>query len=242
MASRDRGSRLRDWLCGSAGWAQTLVASSLTTLIVVSTVNVRSFAADQITGDSGITAWVYNYAKVSGGVLRSAEAEATRVLGAAGVSTVWVDCLAHRDPLPSNPGGANRDCAGPVGEATIILRILPGYSPAKVAFRDSEFGIAAGDVLAYVFYGSIADLAHVDGDISEIPPILGDAIAHEIGHLLLGPGSHSPTGIMCGRWDRSYLRLALKGRMRFTPQQCALLQVIVPRRHKDTIQALDLSH
>lgn len=206
MASRNQRFRIRDWGWGSAGWVQTAVASSLAALIVVSTVNVRSLAADQITGDSGITVWVYNYAKVSRGVLRSAEAEATRILGAADVGTVWVDCLAPRDQSLSNPGAANRDCAGPVGEATVILRILPGYSPAKVAFRDAEFGIAAGDVLAYVFYGGIADLAHVDGDISEIPPILGHAIAHEIGHLLLGPGSHSPTGIMCGRWDRSYLR------------------------------------
>jgi hypothetical protein len=86
--------------------------------------------------------------------------------------------------------------------------------------------------VASVFYRRITDFAvGVDGDDLEIPVLLGDAITHELGHLLLGSGSHSPTGIMCGQWDRNYLRLALMGRQLFTPQQSALLRVNVLLRN-----------
>ncbi len=37
-----------------------------------------------------------------------------------------------------------------------------------------------------------------------VAPALGNAIAHELGHLLLGRNAHSPTGIM-----RAYLELRL---------------------------------
>jgi hypothetical protein len=114
----------------------------------------------------------------------------------------------------------------------VAVRILPDSTPAKAAFRDTIFGFAEGGALASVFYGRITDFSKgVDGEDSEIPVILGDVITHELGHLLLGPGAHSPTGIMHGQWDRNYLRLALMGRQLFTPQQSGLLQANVLCRH-----------
>ena len=35
--------------------------------------------------------------------------------------------------------------------------------------------------------------------------MLGCAIAHEVGHLLLGPSSHSAGGIMHGEWGSKEL-------------------------------------
>ena len=66
--------------------------------------------------------------------------------------------------------------------------------------------------------------------------ILGDVIAHELGHLLLGTNSHSPVGIMCANWDQDYLRLALRGRQLFSPEQSALMRAAVVRRHAELIQ------
>ncbi len=39
---------------------------------------------------------VYNYAKVSSGVLGNAGREASRIIGTAGVDVAWIDCLATR--------------------------------------------------------------------------------------------------------------------------------------------------
>jgi hypothetical protein len=176
-----------------------------------------------------ISVRLYNYAHVSRGALAIAEAEGRRILAAAGVDSVWLDCLAPGGQLQS---GADHDCTGPPGEATLDVRILPPYTKGKDFSRDTDWGFAAGSDLASVFYGRIAEFAQdVDGDDSEIPVILGDAIIHELGHLLLGPGSHSPTGIMCAQWDWNYLRLALMGSQRFTPQQAEVIRAEVGRRN-----------
>ena len=178
--------------------------------------------------EAKITVRVYDYGRIPGRALAHAEAEARRILATAGVDSIWLDCLEPRGQLQP---GDNPDCAGVLGGATVAVRILPRSTKGKVFSSDTDWGFAEGSNLASVFYGRITDFAHsVDGDDSEIPVILGDVIAHELGHLLLGPGAHSPTGIMCGHWDRNYLRLALRGRQRFTPQQSELLQANVLRR------------
>src|SRR5262245_22864454 len=50
--------------------------------------------------------------------------------------------------------------------------------------------------------------------------LLGYVIAHELGHLLLPPNSHSVTGVMRGTID---LQLASERQLRFTPEQRALI-------------------
>jgi hypothetical protein len=178
-----------------------------------------------------LTARVYNYAEASQRTLARAESEAGRIIGAAGVAAVWLDCPAFPTELRPPAEQSDRDCSGPVSGATVILRILPRSTPANAAFRETIFGFADGRVLASVFCGRVEHFAlDVDRDETEIPVILGHAMAHEIGHLLLGSGAHSKTGIMCGQWDRNYLRRALMGRLVFSPDEIARIQVEVLRR------------
>jgi len=68
-----------------------------------------------------------------------------------------------------------------------------------------------------VFYSQIEDLAARSG--APLAVILGAAVAHEIGHLLLGLESHSPRGIMRGGWHREDFELAAQGGFVFTPEQ-----------------------
>ena len=115
--------------------------------------------------------------------------------------------------------------------ATIDLRILPRSLPASKAFADATFGFADGGYLASVFYARLEDFARRGyWNQSETPVILGDVIAHEIGHLLLGTNSHSRTGIMCGRWDREYLRLLQEGFQTFSAEQSSAMRATVLRR------------
>jgi len=62
---------------------------------------------------------------------------------------------------------------------------------------------------------------------SSAAPILGNAIAHELGHLLLGPRAHSPTGVMTPHWSRDFLKLASRDFLRFTPEQAERLRAQV---------------
>ena len=179
-----------------------------------------------------LTIRVYNYANASVGRLRGAQSEAARILGDAGVRTVWLDCpTSGRVSLPA-PGGDQQECSGEPLGATVILRVLNRSDYDGATLSREVFGYADGPALASVLYDRVAGLAYADGDMNEPAVILGDAMAHEIGHLLLGPRAHSSTGIMRGQWDRAQLQRALKGLQRFTPQQSATIRAVMEARMK----------
>jgi hypothetical protein len=48
--------------------------------------------------------------------------------------------------------------------------------------------------------------------------ILGHAMAHELGHLLLGTNSHSSDGLMRAQWNRGDLAEAARGNLLFSAQ------------------------
>jgi len=60
--------------------------------------------------------------------------------------------------------------------------------------------------------------------------ILGHAMAHEIGHLLLNSSAHSPVGIMQGEWDKRELTHLQAGRLLFTSEQSHLMRAEVLAR------------
>ena len=49
--------------------------------------------------------------------------------------------------------------------------------------------------------------------------ILGHLMAHEVGHLLVGAGSHSAVGIMHVPWHLKELEIIRQGAMTFTPKE-----------------------
>lgn len=179
-----------------------------------------------------LTIRVYNYARVSTGKLRRAQSEASRIIGAAGVETVWLDCTAPRLGSPLARGSRQQECRGEMAGATVILRVLSRSDYNSAALHQEVFGYADGSALTSVIYDSVAALADADGDTKEAPVILGDAMAHEIGHLLLGSGAHSSIGIMRGRWDRVQLQRALMGRLLFTPDQSMRIRAAMEARVK----------
>jgi hypothetical protein len=63
-----------------------------------------------------------------------------------------------------------------------------------------------------------------EAGVSPLLGILGHAIAHEIGHLLLPGNGHSVSGIMRARWDQKEWMLLRQGNLNFTPEQARLLR------------------
>jgi hypothetical protein len=104
----------------------------------------------------------------------------------------------------------------------ISLRILP--VPIRNTLPETVFGFAVHPDLASVYYARALHLAEHDAAESEAHIILGCAMAHEVGHLLLGSNSHSVSGVMQARWERKHIRQALMGAMLFTPDQGRRLQ------------------
>ena len=216
----------RGWVACSCAFVALLVAGS---------------AGAAEAPDVTVTVRVYNYAGASNLVLHGAEREVTRIFSAAGIDTRWVDCSGTS--VPARPVSAEAavgaeepttDCLTPVTGSGIVLRILSRTTPASKAFRDTMFGFAEGGFVATVFYARLENLADgVYGNRTGIPTILGDVIAHEMGHLLLGTHSHSRTGVMCGKWDKEYLRLAGEGFQTFSLEQSAVMRAAVLRRQTE---------
>jgi hypothetical protein len=159
-----------------------------------------------------ITVQVYNYSQASPATLRGAEREAGRILGEAGLRAVWLECLVG----PSN-GSPQGPCQKAPEATDIRLRVLA--APIQNKFQDTVFGFTVHPVLASVYYEYAARRAKSDDAEFEVPIILGCVIAHEIGHLLLGPNSHSVTGIMQPQWDSKQMRDVLMGILLFTANE-----------------------
>jgi hypothetical protein len=70
------------------------------------------------------------------------------------------------------------------------------------------------------------------GTVETEPEILGHALAHEIGHLLLGSTAHDPTGIMHTDWSREDLHQMSWQYPFFSMQQAEVLRAEVLRRIK----------
>jgi hypothetical protein len=106
------------------------------------------------------------------------------------------------------------------------MRIIP--KPIGIKSRNpTVVGIAPGSrekrgKLAFVFYERIQDFS--EALELDIALMLGHAMAHELGHLLLPYDAHSVSGVMRGAWDSTQARAATAGTVTFNPDQARLIR------------------
>jgi len=111
-----------------------------------------------------------------------------------------------------------------VNQGEILFKLYGGYRS-----REKVFGIANGPARASVYYNYVLDAQNENAEF-KAPVLLGCVIAHEIGHLLLGPEGHSTGGIMQSDWGLKDVRQAMTGTLTFTPQQSRRLRAAAQRR------------
>ncbi|HXD20735.1 MAG TPA: hypothetical protein VN654_27180 [Vicinamibacterales bacterium] len=133
-------------------------------------------------------------------IVASAERIAGDVYRAIGVAIEW----------------SNAGCA--TDEQRLTVNLIPRQA-STLDVTDVTLGFAEpGTTVATILYDRVAAFArrfHVKRDV-----LLGYTIAHEIGHLLLPPNSHSPQGVMRAAIN---LQEASKQRLRFTKEQGELI-------------------
>lgn len=175
-----------------------------------------------------ITMRVMNDAQVPDWILAKAEKDAEYVAGNAGLEITLVHC-----PPRSMVDGPANPCHREFTPAEFWLRITPQRPPAPseetLGFTIHEPEAGKGGGYAYVSYPVAVAVALANDVRASESQILGVAIAHEIGHLLLG-SAHSRSGVMCGRWRRQHFELMSIGRLLFTPEETTRLQAEVARR------------
>jgi hypothetical protein len=185
-----------------------------------------------------ITIHVRNYAKVDSQTLSQAERVASGIFRKAGVETRWADMVltVENDTIDS----AGRSTFAP---GDVQLAICPDFMANRFNLPEDVMGLAPGTGLnrgaIYVFDGKATALTWMivtSNSRREVSwfitkgQVLGHAIAHELGHVLLNQQGHSPVGIMRGRWGYAEMRDASHGELLFTPQQAGTIQIEVRRR------------
>jgi hypothetical protein len=179
---------------------------------------------------------VYDYAEVDRQTLREAEKTAAWVFRKAGVESRWADFGETNREAPRNFAPLRS-----FDPSDIQLDIVASLMVDRLGLRDGVIGVAPGVEpgrrLAYVFYDRVESLAarqmlrRAHGSICEAAStaqILGYAMAHEIGHLLLNLETHSDAGIMRGNWDGRTLQDACYGYLLFTRQQAGVMRGTIP--------------
>jgi len=142
------------------------------------------------------------------------ELESSRILERAGVRLIWRNC-GHNDPCEVVPNSGY-----------VILRIVKGTRSDGLG---CSFVTQSGGIDAVVRFGNVQRLAG-STRISE-SQILAAVMAHEIGHLMLGP-AHSRTGLMHGNWDVRDLCHLEQRQLKFDLDQCRRIQAAVLARSR----------
>ena len=148
-------------------------------------------------------------------ILTQAEVEAAEILAKAGVEIIWTNC----SPAQANLGDA-AECNQLLGPTNLGVRILP-YFGVFPGTGNRTLGFAVGNFASV----SVRRVREEAAELGVQPyEVLGPAIAHEIGHLLLGQQGHSPKGIMRARWRREDYERAPLGAFKFTAEQATVIR------------------
>jgi hypothetical protein len=176
---------------------------------------------------------VYNYEGVLEVTLSAAEKIADRVLLGAGLHAIWQDCTI---------GSANRDSSGcdmhptKIDLTLYLVSRLEEHAP-QVHRTALGYSLIPDDgepaTMAYVCYARVGRVR------SGFRPeeLLGLAMAHEIGHLLLGTNSHANYGLMRAPWTPKDLAAGRWEQFRFTTQQAGQLRAAIRGRESKEQEA-----
>ncbi len=156
----------------------------------------------------------YDAAGVPPRELDGALQRARLVLAAAGVEPVWRPCHASLCPGAPKPHAEGLE---PVREIVLRLVVAPGDSAAGSLGNAAVDVVEGAGTLATVYVNRVDALA-LDAGVDR-GDLLGFAIAHEIGHLLLGTAAHAPYGLMRATWTWTEVRRAMPLDWRFTADE-----------------------
>lgn len=145
--------------------------------------------------DDSILVRIYDNAGVAISELAAALRTTHEILRRADLGVDWVQCRARRDgPVPAV-------CDQPLSSGDVVVRLIEGSDKESVERRALGYSLFDADGVsgfATVYVDRVDWLAKR----AQYPraPVLGRAIAHEIGHLMLRSNDHTESGLMREVW------------------------------------------
>ena len=166
-----------------------------------------------------ITVLLYTPGAVPQRTLALAERVASEILSQAGVPLVWRSARAE-DAAPA-----------PAEIPLHLLQTRPSsLNPDAEGFAVLRRPGAEGDNYTGISYPAVVDIARELG--ADVTVVLGTAMAHEIGHVLLGSGEHSPAGVMVARMRAREIVAAGRGELHFTGAEASRIRADAARRNR----------
>jgi hypothetical protein len=162
----------------------------------------------------------FNYAAVPFGQLAAAQSGTEQIFRRAGISVDWIDCR-----VPGGVDGAI--CTEPlVAGRDLMLRLVdrtPVEGERIVALGESMLDLEQrGGLLMTIDMSPVRSVA--GRAFTSISTLLGRAIAHEIGHLLLGSAEHPRLGLMRALWSHEELRGLKPAHWGFSAREAARMR------------------
>jgi hypothetical protein len=181
--------------------SRQIVATALT---LIGTTWTPALAEARDGQPSELAVHIYNYSGVPADELAAARQHAEAIFRRANITISWIDCRTSgrnaADVLPN--------CRTDLRPDEVMLRIMTSSTPAMDRVTSLGFSLvnrenAHSAWLSTVFTNRVAALASQAG----IDPtlLLGRAIAHEVGHLLIGSTEHARAGLMRAFWSHAEL-------------------------------------
>jgi hypothetical protein len=177
-------------------------------------VSQRPCAASEIK----LTLVIYDHAHLSDGKLADVESITSEIFRRAGVQVFWVEGFAY--------AAQRRDVLIPAPEdpAALVVKLQPESEAVRYGVRSACGGI--GFASGVIIFVRKFDPKSSVSDVTRI----GYVIAHEIGHVLLGPNAHSIAGIMRGTLLQQDWENAEQGTLGFTGNQNQQIRTWIAER------------
>jgi hypothetical protein len=196
--------------------------SSVRLMLIVNTFAVMAGSVSGKTGTKILPAQIlpihlYDPAQAPAGVLRSATGETSRLFRAARVRISW-ECASTEPPDDQGTDMTGPAFRQPDTRRYVVVRLMRG-APANVFPGALGYSLPFAHTGAHVliFYDRVEALARSVNEAIYV--VLGHAMAHEIGHVLLGSSEHASGGLMQARWTQATWQLASAGLLAFAPEE-----------------------
>jgi hypothetical protein len=181
------------------------------------------------TSEDRVSIHVYNLSGIPSVTLDRAFREVSRIFAQADTDVRWE----LGDPEAEEAHAT--DQSGPASfrdkhvRSYLVVRIGRGLARnVPSASLGMSLPYAQYGVSATVFEERVESLCQTAGQDFAI--ILGHAIAHELGHVVLASHGHAPAGIMRARWGRADFDQAATGQLGFTAHQGVEIRDYVARK------------
>ena len=159
-----------------------------------------------------LTVALFNEAHVPPTVLAGAQETTSYIFTKSGIDIRWMLCGREDESLEERSA-----CSQPEFPDHLDMHIVNScpHLPGSV-FGISYLSPEGIGTQADVFYVKVVGFRQSPAELSTL---LGYAMAHEVGHLLLGSNSHSPTGLMRADWRTKELICMAQGGLGFVEEQ-----------------------